>query len=178
MPYCPGMQPQLGTKTYTVFFTWKLKNKTEHTNDWQILRIFEVWSAKLHESWCHWWRGKFPERYIINDFVTRYYSVFWNGKEICQHLPSSIFLMSYLRLSNLRRSVSFFRFSCVDVWDEILSLNAISCLTHHRETREKILDKNGYPDRFVEVSKCHCIDSKARLCSNVRFETRDQTLLC
>lgn len=37
--------------------------------------------------------------------------------ETWEYPPSSIFLISYLRLSNLRRKVSFFRLSWVSIWD-------------------------------------------------------------
>jgi hypothetical protein len=54
-------------------------------------------------------------------------------------IPSSIFLMSYLRLSNLRRKRSFFRFSCNQC--KIFLFGNEPYTPHHCETSEYFLGK-------------------------------------
>ena len=56
-------------------------------------------------------RSKFPERHVVNNWSKPIQSPdTLYTPDI--HVPSSIFLISYFRLSYRRRSVSFLRLSC------------------------------------------------------------------
>lgn len=94
------------------------------------------------DGFFDWCRRKLPKRYIIYDLQNHRINLrsqLGDGRNI--DLPSSIFLISYLRLSYRLRRVSFFRLSWKQRRECVGGLDSV-CKMYHGETGEYVLDED------------------------------------